>query len=243
MLSTRSGKSFICSLHNSLAADVDPRAGCHLPVHRQAHSLEAIELRVVVPLADKICVRDEDAWCFIVCPEFAHRFARLDEQRLVILELAQRANNRVERLPTSGSAARSAVDDQLFRILSDIRIEIVHQHPHCGFLVPSFAGALATARRMHDSFPAHDFSPSLSKSPCRIVSATRAISSESGRSCTSGDAILRIAACARSTPTPAFNGLRCSKPSAAVSSSIASKFSARSTTERSFSALVIPMET
>ena len=54
MLSTRSGKSFICSLHNSLAADVDPRAGCHLPVHRQAHSLEAIELRVVVPLADKI---------------------------------------------------------------------------------------------------------------------------------------------------------------------------------------------
>src|SRR6267142_1462113 len=58
MLSTRSGKSFICSLHNSLAADVDPRAGCHLPVHRQPHSLEAIELRVVVPLADKICVRN-----------------------------------------------------------------------------------------------------------------------------------------------------------------------------------------
>ena len=40
----RGGERFESSLHDSLAADVDPRAGSHLPVHRQAKTFEAVEL-------------------------------------------------------------------------------------------------------------------------------------------------------------------------------------------------------
>src|SRR6184192_4672054 len=147
-----------------------------------------------------------------------------------------------DQLVVYGGTGR-AVHDQLIWILRYVWVEIVHQHPHCGFLMPVFAGALAAAWRADDSFSAHDFSSSPSKSPRRIASATRAMSPESARSCVSGGAISRTTANACSTPAPAFNGLRCCKPSAAVSSSIASKFSARSTIDRSFSALVIPIET
>ena len=65
----------------------------------------------------------------------------------------------------------------------------------------------------------------------------------SGRSCVSGLANLRTVAKAHSTPAPLFNGRRCSRPSAAASNSMANRFSARSTIDRSFNALVIPMET
>src|SRR5690349_3152708 len=50
MFSTRLGKGFESSLHNSLAADVNPRTSGHLPVHRQAKPFEPIELRIIVPL-------------------------------------------------------------------------------------------------------------------------------------------------------------------------------------------------
>src|SRR5437899_8823652 len=120
-----------------------------------------------------------------MCLEFADRFSRLHEKRLVIFELAQETHNRIERLPASGSASRSAVHNQLIWILRYVWIEIVHQHPHCSFLMPAFAGPLAAARRVDDSFSAHDFSPSPSNLPQRIASATRAMSPESERSCVS----------------------------------------------------------
>jgi hypothetical protein len=81
----------------------------------------------------------------------------LHEKRLVIFELAQRTHDRIERLPTSGSASCSAIHNELIRILGDIRIEIVHEHSHGSFLMPAFAGPLAAARGMDDSFPAHSF--------------------------------------------------------------------------------------
>jgi hypothetical protein len=44
----------------------------------------------------------------------------------------------------------------LIRILCDLGIEIVHQHPHCRFLMPAFARPLVAARRVNDSLPTHD---------------------------------------------------------------------------------------
>jgi hypothetical protein len=58
MFSTGGGKSFEGPLHNSLTADVNPRTGGHLSVHREAESLESIELSVVIPLTDEIRIRD-----------------------------------------------------------------------------------------------------------------------------------------------------------------------------------------
>ena len=85
MFSACRRKSFKGPLNDSLAANVNPRAGSHLSVHRQPHALEAIELGVVVPLSHEIRVRDQDPRRFTVRPEFADRFSRLDQKRFVIL--------------------------------------------------------------------------------------------------------------------------------------------------------------
>ena len=160
-----SGKSFKRTLHDPLAADVNPRAGRHLSVHRQSHPLETIELGIVVPLPDKIGVGDQDARCFIVGPKFADRLSRLNEKGFVIFEFAQRANNCIESFPAPRGATCSTVDNELIGIFCDVRIEIVHQHPHGRFLMPAFARAFTAARRVDDSLSTHELFAPESKSP------------------------------------------------------------------------------
>jgi hypothetical protein len=89
MLSPGSSKSFKRALHDSLATDINPRTRCHLPVHRQPHSFEAIELCIVIPLTNKIGVGDQNTRCFIMGPEFADGLSRLNEKRFVVFELAE----------------------------------------------------------------------------------------------------------------------------------------------------------
>src|SRR5437763_9449823 len=106
-----------------------------------------------------------------MCPEFSHRFPRLDEKRFIILQFAQRSDNRVEGFPASRSAARSAINNKAFGIFGDVGIEIVHKHPQGRFLVPAFAGSLIAAWRVDYSLSAHNGSSPLSKSPRLIPSA------------------------------------------------------------------------
>ena len=56
----------------------------------------------------------------------ADRLAGLHEHRLVGLERAQRAHERVERLPVAGGAAGAAVDDEVVGALGDLGVEVVH---------------------------------------------------------------------------------------------------------------------
>src|ERR1051325_6618053 len=234
---------FECSLHDSLTTDVDPGAGGHLAIHGQTESFEAVELGVIVPLPDEVRIRNQNTRCFIVGPKLSDRFARLHKQRLVVLEMAQRINNRVERLPPARGPPRSTINYEAIRSFGHIGIEIVHDHSHGRFLMPALASALCPPRCVNGSSLGHNLSKLLSKSPCRIAWATFAISPESERSPASGGAIFRTAAKARSTPIPALSGRRCSRASEPASSSIANKFSARSTIDRSFSAAVMPIET
>ena len=67
------------------------------------------------------------------------------------LELAQRRDDRVEALPVARGAADAAVDDELLRILGDLGIEIVLDHPQRGFGEPALRGALGAARRADDA--------------------------------------------------------------------------------------------
>ena len=113
MFAARFGESFERSLHDSLAADVNPRAGRHLAIHGESHALEPVEFRVVRPVADQIRIRDQDARRFVVRAKNADRFAGLDEQCLVVLELAKRSHNRIERLPTPRRPTGAAVNNQL----------------------------------------------------------------------------------------------------------------------------------
>ncbi len=80
------------------------------------------------PLADEIRVRDQDARCVLVRAEHADRLARLNEQGLVVGEPFERRDDGIERLPIARGAADAAINDELFRVLGNGRIEVVVQH-------------------------------------------------------------------------------------------------------------------
>ena len=124
------GEALVGALHDPLAADVDPGAGGHLPVHRQPERLEAPELVPVRPLADEVGVGDQHPRRPLVGAKDADRLARLDEQCLVVAERAQLADDRVERVPRARRAPGAAVDDEVVGALGHVGVEVVHQHPH-----------------------------------------------------------------------------------------------------------------
>ena len=73
---------------------------------------------------------------------------------------AQLADDRVERVPAPRRASGPAVDDERVRILGDLRVEVVHQHPEGRFLLPATAGQLGPARSADGSRSArHRASP------------------------------------------------------------------------------------
>ena len=74
------------------------------------------------------------------------RLAGLDEQRLVVPELAQRAHDRVEALPVARGLADPAVDDEVLGALGHLGVEVVHEHAQGGLLLPRPAGERGAAR-------------------------------------------------------------------------------------------------
>ncbi len=134
-------------LHDALAADINPRARRHLPVHGEPQPLQPVEFVPVRPVAHQVGVGDQHAWRFRSSAKNAHRPPRLHQQRFVVFERTKRAHNRVECLPASRRAAGAAVHDQLVRLFSHFRVQIVMQHAQGGFLVPALAGECAAPRR------------------------------------------------------------------------------------------------
>ena len=94
------------ALQDALGADVDPRAGGHLAVHRQPEVLEPAELLPVGPVADQVGVGDQHPRRPLVGAHHADRLAGLHEQRLVVLQRGQRADDRVVGLPARGRPCR-----------------------------------------------------------------------------------------------------------------------------------------
>ena len=154
------GEALVGALDDPLAADVDPGAGGHLPVHRQPERLEPPELVPVRPLADQVRVRDQHPRRPLVGAEDADRLARLHQQRLVVAERAQLADDRVEGVPGARRAPGAAVDDEVVGALGDLGVEVVHQHPQRRLLLPAAAGELGAARSADLARPAHGASPS-----------------------------------------------------------------------------------
>ena len=143
------GKGLVGALEDPLRADVDPRPGRHLAVHREAEVLQAAELRPRRPVADEVRVGDEHARRPFVRAEDSDRLARLDQQRLVGLELVEGADDRVVRVPRPRRAARAAVDDEVFGVLGDLGVEVVHEHPLGRFGAPALGRSLRAPRRPH----------------------------------------------------------------------------------------------
>ena len=140
------GEGLVGALQDALGADVDPRAGGHLAVHREPQRFEPAELVPGGPARHQVRVGDQDPRRLVVGAEHADRLAALHQQRLVVLQPPQRGDDRVEARPVARRLAAAAVDDQLLGPLGHRGIEVVHQHPQGGFLVPAAAGDLRAAR-------------------------------------------------------------------------------------------------
>ena len=67
----------------------------------------------------------------------ADRLPALHQQRLVIPQTAERGHDAFVTFPVPGSLSATTVDDQLIRPLRHGGIQVVHQHPKGGLLVPT----------------------------------------------------------------------------------------------------------
>ena len=150
------GERLVGALQDPLGPDVDPGAGGHLAVHHQALPLEVAEDVPGRPLADEVRVRDEDARRPRVRPDDPDRLAGLDEQRLVVGEAPELADDGVEGVPAAGRATGPAVDDEVVRVLGDLGVQVVHEHPQDRFLLPAATGQLRPAGRPDGSRPVGD---------------------------------------------------------------------------------------
>ena len=131
------GERLIGPLDDPLAADVDPRPGRHLAVHHQAAAVQLVEMVPRRPARDQVRVGDQHARGVRVGAEHPDRLARLDEERLIILQPGEGLDDPVVALPVAGGAADPAVDDQVGRPLGDLRVEVVHEHAQGGFGLPA----------------------------------------------------------------------------------------------------------
>ena len=106
MLARALGEGLVGALDDPLRGDVDPRAGGHLAVHRQARPLQLAELLPGRPVGDEHGVHDQDPRGLAGGAEDADRLAALDQEGLVVLELPQLADDGVERLPAARRPSR-----------------------------------------------------------------------------------------------------------------------------------------
>src|SRR5438067_11125917 len=245
-LASHRREGLVGALQDSLGADVDPRAGRHLAVHGQPERLEPAKLIPGGPFRDEHGVGDEHPGRPLMRVEYAHRLARLDQQRLVAAEFLQLADYRVERLPGARRAAGPAVYDKILGTLGHRGVEVVHEHPHGGLLRPPLAGHLRAPGRVngaaHLSRPT-TFSAASTTAPVRIRAAAAASSGETTRSgpgpLTSRLSRVRTAA----VPGAGLRGARRSSARADASSSTARIWVRLSMTERSLSAAPQPIDT
>ena len=134
------GQRLVGALQDALRADVDPRAGRHLAVHRQAAVLEVAEVLPRGPAPARAvalamstrgahgCVRNTPTG-LPDCTSSVSSFSRSRSDAT----MRRRPPSCARRLPGA------AVDDQVVGPLGDLGIEVVHQHAQRGFLRPALA--------------------------------------------------------------------------------------------------------
>lgn len=145
----RLAKRFIRALLDAFRADIDPVACRHLPIHHQTLVVEFVEVLPVRPLRHEIRIRERHAQGVRMRLELADRLARLDQPRLVVVQFPERGEDRTEAFLVARRAADSTVDDEVFLALTDIRVEVVLDHPERRFGEPALARLRDAARRAH----------------------------------------------------------------------------------------------
>ena len=139
-------EGLVGALHDALGADVDPRTGRHLAIHRQTEGLQTAKLRPCGPVAHEIRVGDQHSRCPLVRAHHAHWPAGLHQHRLVVTQCLQRAHQSVKTGPVARRPSSAAVDHEGVGVFGHLRIEVVSEHPHRGFLRPAHRGAGGATR-------------------------------------------------------------------------------------------------
>ena len=142
-------------LQDPLAADIDPAAGRHLPVHDQAEPLQLPERVPGRPARHQQAVRDQHPRRVLVRPEDAHRFAGLDQERLIVFQPPQGGDDGVEGRPVARRLAGAAVDDQILGPLGDLRVQVVAEHAQGRLLLPAASTELRPSRGADRGRDAH----------------------------------------------------------------------------------------
>ena len=138
MLAACLDKGLVCTLHDALAADIDPAAGGHLAIHRQTLFIELVEMIPSRPMRHDVRVGDQHPRRVLVRLKYAHGLARLHQQRLVLFEILEAGHDGVEIVPCARGAPDAAINDKLMRVLGHIGMQVVHQHAHRRFGHPAF---------------------------------------------------------------------------------------------------------
>ena len=135
LLQDDGGQGLEGTLDNALGADVLPRSGGVLGEDGQVLVLQVIE-----PLPGglhDVGGGHHNTGGQVVGLEHGHGHAGLDDQSLVVLQVLQRLDDGVVRLPVTGALAVAAVDDQQ---LGDLGVlHVVLQHAENGLLLPALA--------------------------------------------------------------------------------------------------------
>lgn len=146
MLAASLDEGFVGALDDALAADVDPRTGGHLAVHRQALGVQFVEVFPGRPVRHQVGVGDQHPRRVGVGLEHADRLAGLYQQGLVVVQLLEGLDDPVVALPVARGTADAAVNHQFSGVLRDLRVKVVHQHAQRRFGQPALGGQRSAAR-------------------------------------------------------------------------------------------------
>ncbi len=147
VLAAKLDERLVGALNDALAPDIDPRAGRHLAVHHQALLIERVEMVPVRPVRHQVRIGEQHTRRVGMGLEDADRLAGLNQQRLVVFQFPQGADDAIETFPVARCTADAAIDDQLARLFGNARIEVVHQHAQRRFGQPALGGKFGAGRR------------------------------------------------------------------------------------------------
>jgi hypothetical protein len=145
------GKSFVSSLNDALAANVDPGTGRHLAVHHEALAIEQVEVLPRCPMRHEVGVCDQHAGRVSMSTENADRLAGLDRECLIAIETAQRRDDPVEAFPVTRCTPDTTIDDEFAGLFGNVGVEVVHQHPQRCFRQPGLRRKLRATGRANDA--------------------------------------------------------------------------------------------
>ena len=136
-------------LEDPLRADVDPAAGGHLPVHRQAHRVVVLEVLRSRPGRDDVAVGDQNPGAVPMRRQHADGLAGLDQERLVLAQFAKRRDDAIVLSPVPRRPPGASVDDELLGDERHLGREVVLEHPQRRLGLPRPAAPLVAQGGAH----------------------------------------------------------------------------------------------